>query len=1371
MAICVLFALYSAAAMSTTKALLASTTKAAKFQAAHQGMLTTGSSSRMEPDLSLQDRLDESSVELDSQSTITKISFGCRLQLKYVADVLTPWYSKCPLNGIAELHKMKEGDPLFDAIMNDLHRLNSEYELRLFARIAYYPPAIAAAKKLLGAVFWALRSTDTQWYKKFKKSASVGAIETDKRTAEETIKTVLEEGNFREALSLVYNVLTGSRQGLKFLAHEADKIPDLVDFEYIEQKKQNVAALKNQCRDDGSFTTPMLESWLFIKRLDHLTPTKRPIWVSSKHKSVLAARVGINDERSVSPALSPREEALLYKTDRPAFGEPIRVVNWFPGRYKVRLNYSPLNDEKENIWNSFDWVNLNKRIGHRVLAGPSGTADLFMQAASLFKFSLEEKLALRLALLAWMQDDHSFIEVMAACEPYGLAYHSILAQHGAPGAWLHSFRGLMLTPDELQAYHEGKMTETELNNNPFEKFLVEGDSKLSTYLKLCQPKIVARPEHIAFRQSRINGELDAQTWYDPRTKDLCGKLLGYQDPTSELPLSRMEDYTLVSTHMFWALEAVDQIPSSTVFQRCTVIGIPQSLNLFDRKVKSFTDIKDMSSANFRVFFKNINRYEVVEAKVDRSSSLEKLSCLKIHYANEEGMYESMLNREKEFSIWLCGSEKRRLAVQKYYDKRYESAPSFFKTFETVSWDMMDTWYKMADVAEEVESLLNRFSEDPRPPMQIMRDNRELVCENDIPQAKAAVRGEKRFVEFLETLICTDVVNQIPGSSLPDFIMSMWAGLNVFEDQALWAQLAHGIAFKLYSEDVGLKLLKLAASSDWINEKSQTNKEILLLSWVLDELTHFAKRAPHYVFDVDVNEHNYKPSLEALSTDSKALTAVTSILDEFVRVIMLAFQQPHLFPYLRTHKQETFTGLSMSSEDKVHAKYKLGDVITTSFFRSSSKSLSMTFLFARKVDVQQPSKAEGRVYVVLRYQPHHRHIDISRYSFKASEMEVLIPPGQFKVTRKRRWFNNELTQLPNPYRNDLKLPVGVIIEVFLERVPAQSDCSECLEYSDMHQWHWDFTPFSLETMLGENTWLVKSEEDVSSIIRKFPSVQTSALTAAGSYLTRQISSIPICSSEEVMQHAYSLYTKRPYIREFSADNDEDVTNIVGSGIKDLELFENGLKSREGVTRLLQSDSKVRVQLLIHMMLDWIIVNLDSLNSKFIFDSNGDLCSIDKSGSFKHVAVAYRRYGDKLEEEAVKYEPWLKDPKEPQAYALMAASLFDVLKLTEPYFEVPKSENNFPLYPLLDEALRQADLSADNWELVGKFLDELWVLGTSLREFQPPELLKAFEFVQPIELRPVLMNAVVKRVTAGYEVFQTYLCKDIQAAKVKGMETHC
>eukprot|EP00743_Colponemidia_sp_Colp-15_P010524 GILK01011598.1.p1 GENE.GILK01011598.1~~GILK01011598.1.p1 ORF type:complete len:1394 (+),score=296.21 GILK01011598.1:205-4182(+) len=1325
----------------------------------------------MDPELSLQDRVDESSVDPESKSTITKISFACRLQLKYVADVLTPWYKRCPLNGIPELHNKKEGDPLFDAIMNDLQRLNSEYELRFFARIAYYPPAIAAAKKLLGVVYWALRTTDTQWYKKFKRSASVGAIETDKDTAEETIKTVLEEGNFREALSLVYNALTGSRHGLKYLAAEADKIPDLVDFEYIEQKKQNVAALKNACRDDGSFTTPMLESWLFIKRLDHLTASKRPVWIASKRKSALAARVGINDERSVSPALSPREEALLYKTERPPFGEPTRIVNWFPGRYKVRLNYSPLNDEKETIWNSFDWVNLNKRIGHRVLAGPSGTADLFMQAASLFKFSLEEKLALRLALLAWMQDDHSFIEVMAACEPFGLAYHSILAEHGAPNAWLRSFRGLMLPPDELKAYHEGKMTETQLDNNPFEKFLVEGDSTLSTYLKLCRPKIVSRPEHIAFRLSRINGELETQTWYDRRTTDLCEKLLGYQDSTSELPLSRMEDYTLVQQSMYWTLEAVDQTPLPAAFQRCTVVGVPQSLNLFNKQVKSIKDAQDMSLANFRILFNNINRYEVVEALVDRSSGLEQLSCLKFLYTNDHIKFESVPDQEQEFSVWLCGSDKRRVAVQQYYHKTYQSARSYFKTFETASWELMDTWYKMADVGSEIESLLDQFNDDPRPPIQIMRDNREEFCTNVIPQAKT-VRGEKRFVEFLEALICRDVVNQIPGSSLPDFIMSLWAGLNVFEEEGRWAQIAHAIAFKFYSEDIGLKLLKLAASSEWINERSQAHREILLLSWVLDELTHYAKRFPHYVFDVDVNQIKYKSSLETLSTDSKALSAVASILDEFLRVLMLAFQQPHLFPYLRRHNQETFTGLSMSSEDQVHAKYKLGDVLTTSFFRSSSKSLSMCFLFARKKDVQQPSKAAGRVYVVLRYQPHYRHIDISRYSFKASEMEVLIPPGQFKITRKRKWFNDELSQLPNPFRNDLKLPVGVIIEVFLERVPAQSDCIECLEYSDSHQWHWDFMPFTLESMLGENTWLVKSDEDIPSIIRKFPSIQTSALTAAGSYLTHQISSVPICSPGEVMQHSFSVYTKRSYIREFSADRDEDVSKIVGSAVTDLELFENGFKSKEGVLRLLQGDSRVRAQLLIHMMLDWMIVNLDSFNSKFLFDSNGDLCAIDKSGAFRHVAVAYRRYADKLEEESVKYEPWLKDPKGPHQYTLIAASLFPVLKLTEPYFAVAKDTTSFPLYPLLDEALREADLSTDDWESVGKFLDELWVLGNSLRGQHPPhELVKAFEFVQPIELRTVLVNAVVKRVTAGYEVFQAYLCKDIQAAKAKGMETHC
>jgi hypothetical protein len=37
-----------------------------------------------------------------------------------------------------------------------------------------------------------------------------------------------------------------------------------------------------------------------------------------------------------------------------------------------------------------------------LLGGPSGTADIFMQVADYFKFTIEEKLLLRAGLAAWM---------------------------------------------------------------------------------------------------------------------------------------------------------------------------------------------------------------------------------------------------------------------------------------------------------------------------------------------------------------------------------------------------------------------------------------------------------------------------------------------------------------------------------------------------------------------------------------------------------------------------------------------------------------------------------------------------------------------------------------------------------------------------------------------------------------------------------------------------------------------------------------------------------------------------------------------------------------------------------------------------------
>jgi len=149
--------------------------------------------------------------------------------------------------------------------------------------------------------------------------------------------------------------------------------------------------------------------WSWV-RFDFPTTTRnlRQLWDGARHYKG-CTQVSLNsDDAFIEPPLSHREVSVACGI------QPTCALQWENGKGCYNLIDTKVEGSQEGF------ISISRKLGYRVVAGPSGTTVNAMQLARLMGFTDNDMVALRLTMIAWMVpvDDHSFWEVMLGADPY-----------------------------------------------------------------------------------------------------------------------------------------------------------------------------------------------------------------------------------------------------------------------------------------------------------------------------------------------------------------------------------------------------------------------------------------------------------------------------------------------------------------------------------------------------------------------------------------------------------------------------------------------------------------------------------------------------------------------------------------------------------------------------------------------------------------------------------------------------------------------------------------------------------------------------------------------------------------------------------------
>eukprot|EP00747_Dinoflagellata_sp_TGD_P020798 gnl/TRDRNA2_/TRDRNA2_128060_c0_seq1.p1 gnl/TRDRNA2_/TRDRNA2_128060_c0~~gnl/TRDRNA2_/TRDRNA2_128060_c0_seq1.p1 ORF type:complete len:417 (+),score=52.40 gnl/TRDRNA2_/TRDRNA2_128060_c0_seq1:491-1741(+) len=143
---------------------------------------------------------------------------------------------------------------------------------------------------------------------------------------------------------------------------------------------------------------------LTIRMARHLEPP-----LSEEEERRLMAICRQESEKAQGSSREDEKELRQEERQPSAVADKSCQVSWYPGEgcYTLATDDNP-------------FIEISKRLGWRIVAGPSGTTADVMTIAGYLGFKGYDFVMLRLAMLAWMlpAQDHSLFEILLAADPY-----------------------------------------------------------------------------------------------------------------------------------------------------------------------------------------------------------------------------------------------------------------------------------------------------------------------------------------------------------------------------------------------------------------------------------------------------------------------------------------------------------------------------------------------------------------------------------------------------------------------------------------------------------------------------------------------------------------------------------------------------------------------------------------------------------------------------------------------------------------------------------------------------------------------------------------------------------------------------------------
>jgi hypothetical protein len=315
-------------------------------------------------------------------------------------------------------------------------RKAEEYEFKLGYALSQHPQALAGATALTDGVKALMQRQETE----LKLTSTTTGKVPSQRASE-----VFDQGNLRERMGLLYSVI---RNGLGTLISKDAKAEDtIVDKDLVETEQ----ATNPQWM--GFERTGKQASATDNDRINQFTQkelSKRLESFFTGEDAPTANKVKARGEVPLSTreleALFPQETTAIQKKDATwnTLSEDARQA-----KYLQKVGNLPLGDAKTMNWAGgtvFNALGTNliqegKAKDMRMLAGFSGTTDMYLHLGKYLKLDVEQLEKVRLAALGTMipARDHSYHEIMVASTAYGLDYTD-----GPKGAGYAAFRPFTL---------------------------------------------------------------------------------------------------------------------------------------------------------------------------------------------------------------------------------------------------------------------------------------------------------------------------------------------------------------------------------------------------------------------------------------------------------------------------------------------------------------------------------------------------------------------------------------------------------------------------------------------------------------------------------------------------------------------------------------------------------------------------------------------------------------------------------------------------------------------------------------------------------------------------------------------------------------
>lgn len=339
------------------------------------------------------------------------------------------------------------------------------FELKLGYALSTYPAA------LQGATLLTDRLKKIVDHSERGKTLDLGDTATGK-VAPERAHEIFKDGNLRERMAAVYSAMVNGLGGAIAEVAE-DPRPELAGVVDADRVKQEKA--KGEAEGKANWRAFERSQLVTGPHNDRQKPKDRSKNLDAFFQSREVPTANKVVARGEAP-LSTRElEAIFPSETQEVANTEAAVWNTLDeaarqDRYLQRVGDLPLTSGGPNSWVGGEHTyEPGPRLreegaskGMRMLAGISGSTDMYLHLAEYFGLSVADKAKVRLAALGTMipARDHSFHEIMTASTAYGLDYTA-----GPNGAGYRAFlpftsdqqlRQLAGVPALPGAYLEGK---------------------------------------------------------------------------------------------------------------------------------------------------------------------------------------------------------------------------------------------------------------------------------------------------------------------------------------------------------------------------------------------------------------------------------------------------------------------------------------------------------------------------------------------------------------------------------------------------------------------------------------------------------------------------------------------------------------------------------------------------------------------------------------------------------------------------------------------------------------------------------------------------------------------------------------------------